>query len=350
VADMSVAVVGAGVVGLAATAALLEHGVRAVCFERLAPMAERSAGESRIFRLAHRDPELVDLAQQSRRLFADWEAKADEELIDPVGVVVSGEGTHVWSAAMSAAGAVHQEVGPDSELLRLPTRKIHSESVIDPYGGVLRVARIGAFLTSRCHSAIRLEHVYAVEDGPDGVVVRTNSSQDRYDAVILCAGAWTAPLAVQAGLHPPSALAHHARFTYRVRPHGPTRPQCWISTSGEGLGTYQHTNAPGQWAVGAHIDPTLTAWEVGAEKATQTARDITTSYVRATLDTVDPEPIAQLYCTVIPDLGDGVQFLRNGRVLAVYGENLFKFAPLIGNRLAEATIDGSAPVPMGSHR
>ena len=345
---MRVAVIGAGIVGLATTAALLERAVQVVCFEKLAPMAERSAGESRIFRLAHRDPELVDLAAQARQIFADWEAQADEELIDQVGTVVSGDNTHLWSAAMTAAGATHLQVEPDSDLLRLPTRKISTLSLIDPEGGVLRVARIGAFLTDRCQAALRIEHVYALEEVPDGVVVRSSGSRDTFDAVVLCAGAWTASLAAQVGLHPPIALAHHARFTFRVRAQAPRRMQAWISTSDEGLSSYQHTNAPGQWAVGVHVDPAQVAWPVGAEKATATAREITTSYVRSTLDDVDPEVIDQLYCTVNPDLGDGVQFLRNGRVLAVYGENLFKLAPVIGHRLAEATIDDSVPEPMGT--
>ncbi len=42
---MRVAVVGAGVVGLSATAELLERGAEVVCYERAdAPMAGRSAG------------------------------------------------------------------------------------------------------------------------------------------------------------------------------------------------------------------------------------------------------------------------------------------------------------------
>lgn len=311
-------------------------------------MAERSTGESRIFRLAHRNAELVDLAAEARLLFADWETQANEELIDPVGTVISGEGAHLWSEAMSAAGAVHLDVGPDSHLLRLPTHKIPSESVIDPVGGVLRVSRIGAFLAARCRSATRIEHAYALDDGADGVVVHTSDSKERYDAVVLCAGAGTATLAVQVGLYPPIALAHHARFTYQVRPEAETRMQCWISTSGDGLGTYQHTSSPGQWAVGAHVDPMDVAWEVGAERATKTSEDITTAYVRRTLDDVVPEVIDRLYCTVNPDLDDGVRFLRNGRVLAVYGENLFKFSPLIGQRLADAALDGSVPAAMGS--
>lgn len=346
---MKVAVVGAGVVGLATTAALLDGDVEVVCFERLAPMAERSAGDSRIFRLAHRNAELVDLARRARQLYADWERQSNEELINPVGVVISGNGTSVWSKAMTAAGVTHLDVGPDSELLRLPTRKIPAESMIDPAGGVLRVARIGAFLTSRCQVALRSEHVYALQDDDAaGVIVHTSASHERFDAVILCAGATTASLAVQVGLYPPIDLAHHVRFTFRVRPEAPDRMQCWICRSDDGLHSYQQSSAPGQWAVGVEVDSADAAWEVGRVKATQTARDVATSYVRSTLDAIDPEVIDEVYCAVNPSLDDGVQFLRNGRVLAVYGENLFKFAPLIGLRLADAVVQDSLPETMGT--
>jgi sarcosine oxidase len=54
-----------------------------------------------------------------------------------------------------------------------------------------------------------------------------------------------------------------------------------------------------------------------------------------------------VYCTHNPDLGDGLQFVRHGRVLATYGENLMKFAPLLGETLAQACIDGSTPANAG---
>jgi sarcosine oxidase len=347
VTHVRVAVVGAGVVGLATTAALLERGVEVVCFEARAPMAERSAGESRIFRLAHRDAQLVDLAAQSRHLYTRWEGQAEEQLIDQVGTVISGPGAHAYAQAMAAAGAVHLEVGPDCELLRLPTRQIPAVSVIDPEGGVIRADRVGTFLAARCAPAIRIEPVESLEDTAGGIVVRTITSAERFDALVLCAGAGTAALAAPVGLHPPTALAHHVRFTYRVKPGWPARMRCWITTTDDGFGSYQHTSAAGQWSVGAHVDAGQVAWEVGVEPAMKVSEEVTTAYVRSALDAVDPEVIDRLYCTVNADLSDGVQFLRAGRVLAVYGENLFKFAPLIGLRLAGAAVDGSLPAPMG---
>jgi sarcosine oxidase len=67
----------AGVVGLATTVAVLRRGVDVTCFERTgAPMTERSAGSSRIFRLAHGTPELVQVAQAARAGYDRWSADA----------------------------------------------------------------------------------------------------------------------------------------------------------------------------------------------------------------------------------------------------------------------------------
>ena len=41
--------------------------------------------------------------------------------------------------------------------------------------------------------------------------------------------------------------------------------------------------------------------------------------------------------------GDGITFGRNGPLLAVWGENLMKFAPVLGDALAAAAVDGSTP-------
>jgi sarcosine oxidase len=45
----------------------------------------------------------------------------------------------------------------------------------------------------------------------------------------------------------------------------------------------------------------------------------------------------------VPNLGDGVEFRRNGPILAVYGDNLMKFAPVLGEALAEAAVSGRTP-------
>src|SRR4051812_27649663 len=143
---MRVAVIGGGVVGLSATVALLRQGVDVRCYEAGEPMGERSAGDTRIFRLAHVYPDMVVQAGRSRELFAEWSELAGATFIDEVGTVVSGAEVKRWADAMAAAGAAHEMVEAGSQLLRLPARAFAGPALIDPSGGVIRVDRIRAFL------------------------------------------------------------------------------------------------------------------------------------------------------------------------------------------------------------
>src|SRR5689334_11115007 len=104
-AVVKVAVIGGGVVGLSATAALLRRGVDAWCYERGEPMGERSTGDTRIFRLAHVYPDMVTLAGRSQVLFAEWGERAGVTFVDQVGTVVTGAGAGRWAEAMATAGA-----------------------------------------------------------------------------------------------------------------------------------------------------------------------------------------------------------------------------------------------------
>jgi sarcosine oxidase len=67
VGAVKVAVVGGGVVGLSTAVGLVGRGVDVACYERSTRMSERSAGETRIFRLAHAYPDMVE-ARLPRRV------------------------------------------------------------------------------------------------------------------------------------------------------------------------------------------------------------------------------------------------------------------------------------------
>ena len=65
-------------------------------------------------------------------------------------------------------------------------------------------------------------------------------------------------------------------------------------------------------------------------------------YVQQHLD-VESRIVGSLYCATTPDLSDGFEVRRNGSILAVYGNNLFKLAPVLGGVLATACANGSTP-------
>jgi hypothetical protein len=90
------------------------------------------------------------------------------------------------------------------------------------------------------------------------------------------------------------------------------------------------------------VDPSLTAWEVGRDAAVEASRKAVLEYARSRL-TVDPTIVDTVYCTTVPNRGDGVEFRRNGPILAIYGDNFMKFAPVLGEALADAAINGTTP-------
>ncbi|WP_433302135.1 FAD-dependent oxidoreductase [Actinoplanes sp. CA-030573] len=345
---MRVAVIGGGVVGLSATVALLRQGIDVWCHERGEPMAERSAGDTRIFRLAHACPDMVRLAGRSRALFATWSERAGVALVDEVGTVVSGAEAGGWAEAMAAAGVAHELVEAGSPRLRLPAVTFAGPALIDPAGGVIRVDRVRAFLVGAAGARLRPVHVDAIEETASGVRVRAGAESDTFDAVLICAGAGTSALAAGVGIDTPRVLEHHLRVSFPLRPAAPAPLSCWITAPADGvLGTYQHQDGPGSWAVGGDVDPALVTWANGREAAEEASLAAVTGYVAEHLPFVEPRPIGRVYCTHNPGLGDGLQFARRGRVLAVHGENLMKFAPLLGEMLARSAVEGSTPENAG---
>jgi glycine/D-amino acid oxidase-like deaminating enzyme len=326
-----IAVVGAGVVGLATAARLVHDGVEVVCFERSAVMGERSAGSSRIFRLAHVDADLVRLADRARAGFARWGAG----IVDPVGCVVSGGDAAERALAMAAVGVAH-ELRDTPDGLGLPVSgPVAAPVLLDPAGGVVDVDAVRRRLIELAGHAV----VHAEVERVDGAAVRVGGATPAFDAVVLAAGAGTAALAAEVGIDLPSALQHHARFTFPL--DGGPRP-AWIDAPAAGLRTYQHRSGPGRWSVGGTVDAAAVAWAVGPEEATRASRAAVLRFARERL-TVVPEVVETLYCTHAPDTGDGITFARSGAVLAVWGENLMKFAPVLGDALAAAAVDGSTP-------
>jgi sarcosine oxidase len=279
-------------------------------------------------------------------LFAEWSERCGAPLIDEVGTVVSGAGAGSWADAMAAAGAAHEMVEAGSPLLRLPAHTFPGPALIDPAGGVIRVDRIRPFLAGEVGNRLRQRHVEAIEVTPHGV--RVGTVPETFDAVLICAGAGTSALAAGAGLDTPPALEHHLRVSFPLRPDTPAPLQCWITEPADGvLGTYQHQAGPATWAVGGDVDPALVTWEVGRTAAEEASLAALTDYVAEHLTFVEPRPIGRVYCTHNPHLGDGLQFARRGRVLAMYGENLMKFAPLLGELLARSCVDGTVPANAG---
>lgn len=321
-------VVGAGVVGLAVAASLRDAGVDVRCLDGGDPMGARSTGGTRVFRLAHGDPSLVDAARRARRLWADWSARAGRVLVGDEGTVVSGPRVAPWAAAMAEAGAEHtvrdRAAGPLPGPLAGPV-------LDDPGGGVLDLAATGAFLAA----AVRPERRRVLAVDRDGGVTHDGGT-DRADAVVVAAGAGTPALVGPLGVAVPDGLEHHARFAFRPRADLAGAP-CHLDGTPRGAlaSTYQHRTREGLWAVGGHLPDADTEHALGAEEVARRSRAAVVAHVAEHLPGVDPDPVEELRCEPARGLGDGVHRGRAGAVHVVWGDNLAKLAPWLGRTLAD---------------
>src|SRR3954453_11307641 len=86
---MKVAVIGAGVMGLATGWALKRRGHQPVVYEQFAVGHDRgsSHGRSRIFRLAYAEDHYVRLAQEALALWRELEAETGETVLELHGLV-----------------------------------------------------------------------------------------------------------------------------------------------------------------------------------------------------------------------------------------------------------------------
>jgi sarcosine oxidase len=249
---------------------------------------------------------------------------------------------------MAAAGAPFEllEDGPLRE--RMPARSPVGPFLHDPAGGVIRAQRAGRFLRDRARTTLVHARVHRIEPHGQGARLLTDAGPWECDSVIIAAGEGTAALAATVQLNMPSDLVHHVRFTFPLR-GSRASPPCWLDRSEAwraGFTSYSHpVGTGGLWTIGGSLDERDTRWELGAETVIERSRAVVTRYVREHLDGIQPEVVDVLYCNHMasPDSGDGFGAARNGAVLALWGDNLFKMAPLLGALLAQAAQTLSIP-------
>ena len=306
-------VVGAGICGLAAAYELARGGEDVVVFERGEPFAELSAGLARIFRVAHQRPELCELAIRARAGWQRWESELGVgRLLGSEGFIAAAppDGT---ATAMTEAGAAFTWLDRRDIEVRIPFVVAPWETgIFDPLGGSLRIRRALAAVAAR----LEIRRGRVVSLGDDGSVRLADGTVLRADQVVVCVGVQTPEL-----LGPVEVdFVPHTRFTYRGA--DATGAACLAAPEGYGL----PLGSTGQWAFGQETpDP---------------------AGVRALFGSLSPVGQVDCFSVRAPWLdegGDGWMVWRRGRVVALAGNNLMKFGPLLGELLAQAALTEGLP-------
>jgi len=318
---VKIAVVGAGVNGLAAARALAQRGNDVTVYEQfeLGHARGSSHGTSRIFRLSYDEGEWIRLAQRAYELWRELERESGRSLLELDGLVDAQLVPERRLAALRGAGVAVEELSPAEALERFGFAYDDVETLVftRDAGISLADATLDALAGgARAAGAAIREHsrIDSLEDVPG-------------DRVVVTAGGW-APKLLGAG-ELDATVTRETVLYFR----GDRIPS--LIDELEGLQFYALT-APGVgvkagWHKGGRpTDPD----DDGAPDLCIV--DAVCSWIRRRMPNVDPEPIRAETCvyTNMPDERFVIE--RRGRYVigsACSGHG-FKFAPAVGELLA----------------
>lgn len=204
----SIAVVGTGTVGSMALLSLARRGVEDLHgFDAYAPGHDRGGygGQTRIFRVAYKEgPEYVPLLQRSLQLWRQLEQDSGVSLLTlSGGLSIAPEGHPDLESVLRSIRAhdlphellTREEAGERFPHLPLGPGETaildHTAGVLRPEQSVITAAEQAQKHGAQLHTYRRIE---ALVPDSDGVTVRTQDSERRFDHVILSPGPWSREL------------------------------------------------------------------------------------------------------------------------------------------------------------
>ena len=333
-----VAVVGAGITGLSVGYALRRRGVDFRVFEAGVPGSGQSAGRTRVFRHGHDDERLVALAVRAR---VEWERLEQElgvRLLGRQGVLICGPNVAERAAAFEAAGVPARLVDREGQASALPVlAPPEDEALLDELGGAIDVRSAIDGLAGALASRVVAATVFRAKAVEGGAELHTSEGIVSAERVIVCAGAQVDPFADELGLDIPLEIEVHTRASFRVREPGGSLACLQDRSNAHGETVYAAPMPDGrEYAIGLGSEH---------EPPVEEALARLTAYVKKGMPGLDPDPASVRLCktSILPWGADAFAVWRAGDVDVLAGANLFKFAPLLGELLAEGEVDMLAP-------
>jgi sarcosine oxidase len=347
-AGSDVAVVGAGIVGLATAYALRRRGATVTVYDRGVPGAGQSGGDSRIFRHAHEDRRLVEWARESRGIYRRWEEELGTELVSGDGAMFFGAAAARRLESIEAVGGIDARlIDADEVAARMPLLAAREgPALFDADGGAIRAAGAVAALAGVLGENLVGEEAVAVHPRPEGTVeLFTGGRRVEHGTAIVCAGTSTASLARSLGVAIPLRLTLHGRVAFAVRAEPPERLACLTDTTDTfGEPDMYGVASPDRTRFSIGVAETLAREDLSllAAEGIGAADDRAAAYAARALPGVDPTPVGYRHCwvTELPWHEDGVGVWEAESTLFLAGNNLFKHAPALAEALADAALGG----------
>jgi len=341
--DAEIVVVGAGIMGLAAAAALGRAGRSATVLEQFAPGHDRgsSHGTARIFKVSYPDAEFVRLAQESLVRWRELEDETGEELLTTNGTLDVG-GIEGRREALEECGAGFEFVRA-AEIERRFGLKVDGEGLFQPDGAVLHADRAHeAFI--RAAGGVELAYATPVQElvpDDDAVLVRTAAGDLHARAVVVTAGSWVTRLLAPLGLAPDVAAVREtvAYFRPGAAADGPPLSE-WRPELGQV--TYGLVGRDGLLKVGVSGSGTPADPDEPGPADENVVRSAA-AWAARRYDLLDEAPVRAETCLYTNRPDERFVVERHGRVIvgsACSGHG-FKFAPAVGARLAALALEAA---------
>jgi sarcosine oxidase len=355
-----VVIVGGGVMGTAAAQALSSRGRAVVVLERFTfgHANGSSGGSTRNFRLTYHDPVYVRMAREALDGWRRLESDAGLELLRVVGGLDVGRATDAAAAALEAAGESFERPSISEVAERWPTLRFDPNAIFlyQPEGAIVRAdeaiaaqVRLARAAGAELREGVVVDAVRPMGDGAelgtaDGEVIRA-------PAAIVAAGAWAGPLLHAGGIDLPfrPTLEQSTHFEMDD-PSVPTIID-WDAAPSRPPYLVPNPFRPGEAKAGSHlsgpvVDPDTRSFDPDADREADTIAWLGERLTSA------PRFLRTETClyTTTPDEDFVIDRVGPVVIASPCTGHGFKFAPLVGEVLADLATGETPPIPLDRFR
>jgi sarcosine oxidase len=327
--------------GAAAARALARRGAGVILLEQFGIGHERgsSHGTSRIFRFSYHDPLYVQMAVETLPLWRRLEAESGQALLTVTGGLDRGEHITAHAAALQQSGVTFEVIDGTETGRRFPGLRLPPEEPVlyqQDAGYLAADLALNALVDSAAADGAEVREearVQSLDPVADGVTLRLIG--DRVDArrVVVTAGAWALkllrPLGIDLPLRPTRETVAYFSLEDETLPLVEWgRPAVYaLPAPGVGLKVGEHQAGP---TIDADVD--------GSPDEASLRR--ITGWVRERYPTAGHSPLDVQTCLYTNTPDDSFIIERFGPIIvgSPCSGHGFKFAPLIGQRLAELAL------------
>jgi monomeric sarcosine oxidase len=369
VARADLIIVGAGLAGSAAAWAASARGMDVTVLEAFEPGHHRgsSHGSARIFRRAYHDPLYVTMTGRAGEAWQRLQEAAGEQLLqftggldaglrrDPVALHAVLASCGVPASLLSPAEAAERWPGCDFKDTG-PVMYHADAGVLDPDRAIAAMLRLAQQRGADIRFGTPAEHISV---GSGTATVHTRSGPLAAPVVVAAPGAWIAPLLAGVTGLPPLTVTQEQVFHFGPKSPPATTPPAtgatpWpIFISEDERGVFyglpggRDGEVPGAVKLGEMGRGTPTTAQARDFTVDPAARQRAIAFTRSSLPGLVPSPVNEATCLFTSTANEDFILDRQGPLVissACSGHGA-KFAPLVGEILADLATGKAAPDP-----